>query len=222
MGFGRCCDHDDLHFGLALLCLAPLDNTHTPHTVISEAYTSRYKGILGRNSFKHVVRQYRERNKVELSEKVQRIGTSTGVKFVLHDTFEREETDVVEDGSSPPSATADDTTIPAVASTSKPDPQHAKRSLEQLPQQILTETRSIHQYMQLNGDFDGHSTEAERFVDESVWSLIDDVVGGKKLTECTKMDILKDGESRQVRGLAVFHLFFQMRADFLISMAHRR
>jgi potassium channel subfamily K len=170
-----------------------------PHAVISEAYTSRYKGILGRNSFKHVVRQYRERNKVELSEKVQRIGTSTGVKFVLHDTFEREETEVVEDESPPASVTADESTIPAVASTSKP--QHAQRSLEQLPQQILTETRSIHQYMQLTGDFDGHSTEAERFVDESVWSLIDDVMGGKKLTECTKMDILKDEESRQVRGL---------------------
>ena len=123
------------------------------------------------------------------------------MKFVLHDTFEREETDVVEDGPPPTSAAAGGSTISAVASTSKPDPQQAQLSLEQLPKQILTETRSIHQYMQLSGDFDGHSTEAGGFVDESVWSLIDDVMGGKKLTDYTKMDILKDEESRQVRGV---------------------
>ena len=128
------------------------------------------------------------------------------MKFVLHDTFEREGTDVVEDGPPPPSATdgGGGNTIPAVASTSKPDPQYAQLSLEQLPKQILTETRSIHQYMQLSGDFDGHSTEAGGFVDQSVWGLIDDVMGGKKLTDYTKMDILKDEESRQVRGLGRF------------------
>ncbi|KAF8551395.1 hypothetical protein OG21DRAFT_1487004 [Imleria badia] len=168
-------------------------------SVLSEAYTSRYKGILGRNSFKHVVRQYRERYKGEMSEKAQRIGTSTGVKFVRQDTFEREETDVVEDESPLTSATADDRTTCAVGSTSKPDPhaQHTKRSLENLPKQILKETRSIQQYLQLIGDFDAHSAEAEKFADESVWSLIDEVMGGKKLAQCTKIDILKDGESRQ-------------------------
>jgi hypothetical protein len=29
MGFSRCCDHDDFHFGLAFLCLAWLDNIDT-------------------------------------------------------------------------------------------------------------------------------------------------------------------------------------------------
>lgn len=178
-----------------------------PHAVVSEAYTSRYKGILGRNSFKQVVRQYRQRNKVELREKVQRIGTSTSVQVVLRDTVEREETDIVEEESSP--ETTDNATATAIASTSKPDQleQHAQRSLEKLPKQILTETRSIQRYMQLIGDFDGHHTvEAERFVDDSIWTLIDDVMGGRKLAEGTKRDILKDGESRQVRGLAAFTL----------------
>ncbi|KAH0834750.1 hypothetical protein J3R83DRAFT_10328 [Lanmaoa asiatica] len=168
-------------------------------SVVSEAYTSRYKGILGHNSFKHVVRQYRQRTKVELSEKVQSIGTSTGVRFTLHDTLECEETNVLEDESPPASITVDDSTTPAAASTSKPDShvRHAQRSLEQLPRQILTETRSIQQYMQLIGDLDGHSTDVEKFVDETVWSLVDDIMGGRKLTDYTKMDILKDGESRQ-------------------------
>ena len=177
--------------------------TLTPHSVVSEVYTSRYKGILGRNSFRRVVRQYRERYKGEMSEKVQRIGTSTGVKFVRHDTFEREETDVVVEESPTTSATAADGTTSAVASTSKLDPQgqHAHQSLENLPKHILKETRSIQQYLQLVGDFDGHLAEAEKFVDESVWSLIDDVMGGRKLAECTKKDMLKDDESRQVRSL---------------------
>jgi len=182
-----------------------------PHPVVSEAYTSRYKGILGRNSFKHVVRKYRERNRAELSEKVQRIGSSTGVKFVLHETSGRMEIDVGEGEFPPASASADDGITAAVASTSKPEPhphvEHTQRSLEQLPQQILTETRSIQQYMQLNVDSEGRSTEAEKFVDEPIWSLIDDVMGGKKVSECTKMDILKDGESRQVRGLGGFVTF---------------
>ena len=63
--------------------------------------------------------QYREPDGVELSERVQRIGTSTGVKFVFHDTVEREENDAVEDESP---------IVPAVASTSERDShvQHAK------------------------------------------------------------------------------------------------
>lgn len=182
----------------------------SPYAVVSEVYTSRYKGILGRNSFKHVVQQYRQRTKVELNERVQRIDTSAGVKFVLHDEFEREETDVVENESLPASAAADDSIAPAVASTSKPDPrvQRAKQSLEQLPQQVLTETRSIHQYMQLISDPDVHAGDAEKYVDEAVWNIVDDVLRGKKLAECTKMDILRDGESRQVRGPGQFSTLF--------------
>ncbi|KAI9568046.1 hypothetical protein HD554DRAFT_2022737 [Boletus coccyginus] len=170
-------------------------------SVVSEAYSSRYKGVLGRNSFKHVVRQYRERNTAELREKVQHISTSTAVKFVLHETNDRMEIDVGGDESPSASAPADDNTTAAVASTSKSEPHphvaHTQRSLERLPHQILTETRSIQQYMQLNVDSEGRSTEAEKFVDEPIWSLIDDVMGGKTLTEHAKMDILKDGESRQ-------------------------
>ncbi|KAF8122573.1 hypothetical protein EV363DRAFT_1274492 [Boletus edulis] len=161
-------------------------------SVVSEAYSSRYKGILGRNSFKHVVRRYHQRNKVELSEKVQRIGSTTGVELVLHDTLER---DVVE-SESPPAPS----TIPAVASSSDHQPLvgHAQLSaLEKLPRQILTETQSIQQYMQLIGGFDSHSTATVKFVDKAVWGLIDEIMGGKKLPEGTKKDILKDSESRQ-------------------------
>lgn len=124
------------------------------------------------------------------------------MKFLLSDTFEREETDVLENDSPPADATTDDSTIPAVASTSRSDQhvQRAQQSLEQLPQQILTETRSIQQYMQLIGDLDGHSTDMVKFFDETVWSLVNDV-SGRKLAESSQMDILKDAESRQVRGL---------------------
>lgn len=190
--------------------------------MVSEAYTSRYKGILGRNSFKHAVQKYHKRTKVELSEKVQRISTSTGMRFELHDTFQREETDIVEVESEPLGVTAD--TDVAVASTSKPDShvQHAQRSLERLPQKILIETRSIQQYMQLMGDLDreGHSTGGTKFVDETLWDLVDVVMGGRKLAECTKMDILKDGEARQVRGLALFFFFSGCGADMPL-MARR-
>lgn len=55
--------------------------------------------------------------------------------------------------------------------------------------------------MQLMGDLDERSMDTEKAVGETLWGLVDDVMGGKKLTECTKMDILKDAESRQVRGL---------------------
>lgn len=177
-----------VYFGLTML--------RHPHAVVSEAYTSRYKGLLGRNSFKHVARQYRKRTKVELRESVQRIGTSRGTKSVLQDTLEREKTVVVQEESLPADAAGDSITF-AIASTSQSDPHvQAQQSLEKLPKQVLTETRSIQRYMQLVG---GRSADAEKFVDESVWSLMDDVMGGKQLTEGTKQDILRDDETRQVR-----------------------
>ncbi|KAG9311808.1 hypothetical protein JVU11DRAFT_8055 [Chiua virens] len=156
-------------------------------TVVSEAYTSRYKGILGRNSFKHVVEKYRSHTEVELSEKMQHIGTK--VRFLLDGTVQREETDVVEDESPPASEAADDDDVtPAAPSTSQRDPHsEAEQSLERLPQQILTETR----------DFDQRSPDTERFVDQVVWNLLDEVMGGRKLTGSTKMDLLHDAESRQ-------------------------
>lgn len=177
--------------------------------MVSEAYTSRYKGILGRNSFKHVVQTYRKRTKVELREKVQRIDTSTGVKFVLRSTV-REETDVVEEQSP---------TTDALTSQTDSQVHHAQRSLDQLPQQILTEARSIQQYMDLVGGFEEHSVDTERFVNGTIWNLVDDVMGGRKLAKYTKMDILKDGESRQVRGLGF--IAFSGWADFFF-MGHRR
>ncbi|KAI9568053.1 hypothetical protein HD554DRAFT_813349 [Boletus coccyginus] len=170
-------------------------------SVVSKAYTSRYKGILGSDSFNRVVRQYRKRNRTKSSEEVHRIGTPTGVKFVLHETIGRMEIDVGEDELPPATAPADDSTTAAVASTSKPEThphvEHTQRSLERLPHQILTETRSIQQYIQLNVDSKGHLTEVEKFVDEPIWSLIDDVMGGRESTECTKIDIFNDRESRQ-------------------------
>jgi len=119
------------------------------------------------------------------------------------------EIDIGEDELPSSSATGDDGTTAAVASTSNLEPDHAERaqrSLERLPQQILTEIQSIQQYVQLHLGSNGHSTEAEKFVDEPIWSLIDDVMGGRELTECTKIDILKDRESRQVRGFAARRL----------------
>jgi len=167
-------------------------------SVVSEAYTARYKGILGRNNFKHVVQQYRKRSKVEVREKVQHMGTSLSTGSRIHQsTLEREETEDIEYTLSPTSAAAED----GVASTSKLDPhphiQHTQRSLEQLPRKILTETRSIEQCIQLIGDLDGHTSESVRFVDDTIWSLVDEVMGGRKVPDSTKKDILKDGESRQ-------------------------
>lgn len=149
------------------------------------------------------------------------MGTSTGVRFALHDTLEREDTDVIEDKSPPVSATTDDGTTRAVASTSNTAShvQQTQQSLEQLPQQILTQIRSIQQYMQLIGDLDGRSTDSGKVVDETLWSLVDDVMGGRKLTEYTKMDIMKDGESRQVRGLGRFTTVSGCRADFFFLIS---
>ena len=172
-----------------------------PHLVVSQAYTTRYKRLLDRNSSKRVVRQCRRRNKIELRENAQHFGTSTKAQFVLQ---EREKTEVVEEDES-----TSESAIPAVVSTSKPNLhiQHAQQSLEKLSQRALTAAWSIQQYTQLMDDFDGRSVKADKFVDEVVRGFVDDILGSRKLTESVKQDILNDRESRQVRGLGPFAIF---------------
>ncbi|KAG9311807.1 hypothetical protein JVU11DRAFT_8054 [Chiua virens] len=182
------------HFGFVSDYLIPIGDTDVPDTVVSEAYTSRYKGILGHNYFEHVVKTYRSRTEVELSEKMQHV--SAKMRFFLNDTVEREATDVVEDESPPVSGSVDDIT-PTLATAPVSQHSQAQRFLEQLPQQILTEARSIQQYVQLIGDFDKRSTDMGRFVDQVVWDLLDEVIGERKLTGSSKMDLLHDAESRQ-------------------------
>ncbi|KAF9236055.1 hypothetical protein BU15DRAFT_77364 [Melanogaster broomeanus] len=153
---------------------------------VSEAYSSRYKGMLGRGSFDRAVKQYRKRAKVGPSEKIQ--GNTSGIRFQPHERHEQA------------NSTAGDPDISgdAVPTTTQHAHVHAQRSLEELPRHVLSKARLVQQSMQFIGDWEGRATEVKDDVDVAIWRLLDDVVGGSEgPSEGVKLDILRDQDYRR-------------------------
>ncbi|KAH7922910.1 voltage-gated potassium channel [Leucogyrophana mollusca] len=169
-------------------------------SIISEAYSTRYKGIIHSGSFDKAVGRYRKRTKDEFTEKTQQI---SAVRFHPQE---------------PPSASKSRKQVEANHASTGPLTSlrrlreldvstddltqahaHAQQTLEALPQHVLNEARSFQQYIRYLGDGVGGSSsdEAEEHVDSRLKSLLDDVTGIEGMKESAKIDILRDQDSRR-------------------------
>ncbi|KAF9236056.1 hypothetical protein BU15DRAFT_89330 [Melanogaster broomeanus] len=155
--------------------------------VVSEAYSSRYKGMLGRGSFDKAVKQYRKRAKQHKRNPFSAPRTPNQV-------------DSTADELRDPGTSGD-----AVPTITQPEHAqvHAQRSLEELPQHVLNKARLVQQSMQFIDDSKGRATKAkDDDVDVAIWRLLDDVVGGSEgPSEGAKLDILRDQDYRRVGSL---------------------
>ncbi|KIJ63107.1 hypothetical protein HYDPIDRAFT_29796 [Hydnomerulius pinastri MD-312] len=180
-------------------------------SIVSEAYSSRYKGMLGRGSFDKAVKRYRKRTKVDFNEKAQEVG-SASVRFRPQERPSRNEPAALESETSNDGNSAG----PTVSDDHHRAHMHAQKSLEALPRHVLNEARSFQQYLRFIGD--GSGPEAEEYIDERLRNLLDDVVEGVEgLRESAKVDILRDEDSRRT----LFMLSMERSLKELMNVAEQ-
>ncbi|KAH7882329.1 hypothetical protein F5I97DRAFT_1909487 [Phlebopus sp. FC_14] len=171
-------------------------------SIVSEAYSSRYKGILGQGSLDKAIQQYRQRETGGIKEKEQE-AAGMNVRF----THPAEPLPADDE-----KAAVDERSIISVHDLHRAH-SHAQRSLEALPYHVINEMRSFQQHMRFIGD---DAVEVENMLNERLQDILNEVVGDVNgMRESAKADILSDEDSRR----ALFMLSMERSLREVISVA---
>ncbi|KAH7910967.1 hypothetical protein BJ138DRAFT_1113619 [Hygrophoropsis aurantiaca] len=185
-------------------------------SIVSEAYSSRYKSMFRRGPLDKAIEQYRKRVNEEYVEKAQQ---SMQVRFQPQESEPDSQVGEIlahagQMASLQELPARDESTVDLTQAAAQ-----AQRTLDALPQHVLSEARALQQYLRYLGDGSGSSTtsEGEQYVDTKLKDLLDDVVKTEEMKESTKIDILHDADSRRT----LFALSVEKSLKELMNVAER-
>ncbi|EEB95832.1 hypothetical protein MPER_05141, partial [Moniliophthora perniciosa FA553] len=145
-------------------------------SVVSEAFTSRYKDAFRASIFTRAVEKYRAKEQQAVKGRMKPVSASPAP--------------LVENGSVPGSSKSQE--HEAV--------HHAKQRLEQLPRQIIQHCKAFHDHMHFVSSPPRINGKEPEKMPRGIKKLLEDIAGAEKLESRIQNEILQDRDTRQNGG----------------------